>query len=311
MDPAFRKFTNLDEKNRRLMKTTSHPVKCFCILLIAGLILAGNSHAESLFKDRRIYLSNDDNHIFKVGVTGTTAGYNFIALIENAKQESISLGELGYWEMVDDPPSSLRNYDLQLVVKNQYKGKFQIEFEYDRRRHDIRYRVLDGAVHVELDSSDYYPTLVIDQLAHVTLKGDEIIIRKGANIFLFYDFNSFDADLRKYYGKVKRLMKNPDFSHHFYYYESGSYDSYYFKTYQNVTKLDTDKMGLSLEDGTLKYYQKVLDHLKTLHGADFADQIIIISRFGKQHSRQLKKYASEIGMSRNMVVTLWSYDDIK
>jgi hypothetical protein len=293
------------------MKTLRHSVKWFCIFLITGWISSGNIHAESLFQGRRIHLSNDDNHLFKVGVTGTTAGYNFIALIEKAKQESIALGDLGYWEMVDDPPSSLRNYDLQVLIKNQYKGKFQIEFEYDRRRRDIRYRVLEGAVRVELDSSDYYPTLIVEQLAHVTLTDDEIIIRKGAKLFLFYDFNSFDADLRKYYGKVKRLMKNPDFAHHFYYYEAGSYDSYYFKTYQNVSKLDTDKMGLSLEDGTLKYYQQVIDHLKTLHGSDFADQVIIISRFGKKHSKQLKKYASEIGMSRNMVVTLWSYDDIK
>ena len=293
------------------MKTTWHCVKWFCIFLAAGWALAGYAQADTLFKGRRINLSNDDNRTFKVGVTGTTAGYNFIALIENAKQESISLGDLGYWEMVNDSPSFLRNYDLQLVIKNHYKGKFQIEFEYDRQQQDIRYRVMEGAVQVKLDSSEYYPTLIVDHVASAALRPEEDIIPSGSKRFLFYDFNSFDADLRKYYGNVKRLFKNPDFSHRFYYYESGGYNSYYFKIYQDVDKLDTDKMGLSLEDGTLKYYQKVLDNLKSLHGTDFADQAIIISRFGKKYSKELKKYAHEIGMAKHMVVTLWSYEDIQ
>jgi hypothetical protein len=293
------------------MKTKIHPVKWFCIFLLAGWTLAGEIHAETLFKGRRIQLSNDNNRVFKVGLTGTTAGYNFLALIENAKQESISLGELGYWELVADPPSSLRNYDLQLVIKNRYKGKFQIEFTYDRSQQDIRYRILNGPVRAKLDSSEYYPALIIDHIAAVTLSDEEGIIRSGSKRFLFYDFDSFDADLRKYYGSVKRLLKNPDFSHYFYYYEAGNYNSYYFKIYQDIEKLDTDKMGLSLENDTLEYYQRVLDNLKSLHGTDFADQIIIVSRFGKKYSRELKIYAYEIGMSRNMIITLWAYGDIQ
>ncbi len=293
------------------MKTKLHPVKWFCIFLLAGWALAGEIHAETLFKGRRIQLSNDNNRVFKIGLTGTTAGYNFLALIENAKQESISLGELGYWELVADPPSSLRNYDLQLVIKNRYKGKFQIEFAYDRSRQDIRYRILNGPVRVKLDSSEYYPALIIDHIAAVTLSDKEGIIRSGSKRFLFYDFNSFDADLRKYYGSVKRFLENPDFSHYFYYYEAGNYNSYYFKIYQDIEKLDTDKMGLSLENDTLEYYQKVLDNLKSLHGTDFADQVIIVSRFGKKYSRELKIYAYEIGMSRNMIITLWAYEDIQ
>ena len=106
-------------------------------------------------------------------------------------------------------------------------------------------------------------------------------------------------------------MKNPDYSLNYYYYESSNYNTYYFKTYQNAGQLDTDKMGLSLENGTLAYYQGILDNLKTLYGSDFADQIIIVSRFGKPFARQLKAYAHEIGMSKDMVVTFWSYDDIE
>jgi hypothetical protein len=293
------------------MKTKLHPIKWFCIFLLAGWTLAGEIHADTLFKGRRIQLSNDNNRVFKVGLTGTTAGYNFLALIENAKQESISLGELGYWELVADPPSSLRNYDLQLVIKNRYKGKFQIEFAYDRSRQDIRYRILNGPVRVKLDSSEYYPALIIDHIAAVTLSDEEGIIRSGSKRLLFYDFNSFDADLRKYYGSVKRFLKNPEFSHYFYCYEAGNYNSYYFKIYQDIEKLDTDKMGLSLENDTLEYYQGVLDNLKSLHGTDFADQVIIVSRFGKKYSRELKIYAYEIGMSRNMLITLWTYGDIQ
>jgi len=167
------------------MKTKLHPVKWFCIFLLAGWALAGEIHADTLFKGRSIQLSNDNNRVFKVGLTGTTAGYNFLALIENAKQESISLGELGYWELVADPPSSLRNYDLQLVIKNRYKGKFQIEFAYDRSQQDIRYRILNGPVRVKLDSSEYYPTLNIDHIAAVTLSDEEGIIRSGSKRFLF------------------------------------------------------------------------------------------------------------------------------
>ena len=96
----------------------------FCIIITAGWIFPGDLSANSLFQGRRIHLTNEDNRIFTIGVTGTTAGYNYRALIENARQESISLGEFGYWESIDDPPSFLRNYDLQLVIKNNFKGKF-------------------------------------------------------------------------------------------------------------------------------------------------------------------------------------------
>lgn len=295
----------------RQMKTKWHPTRWFCIMLIVGWSLAGDVCAETLFNGRRIYLNNDDSQTFKIGVTGTTAGYNFIALIENAKQESISLSKLGYWELVQDPPSFLRNYDLQLFIKKNYKGNFQLEFRYDQQKKDIRYRILDGPIQVSLDNSEYYPTLTVDHIAALPAGSQEGVIRSGSKRFIFYDFNSFDADLRRYYGSVKRLLKNPDFSHTFYCYESSNYNSYYFKTYKNSAELDSDKMGLSLEDGSLEYYHKVLDNLKSLHGTDFADQVIIVSRFGKKYSKELKKYALEIGMSKNMVVTLWSYDDIQ
>ena len=70
-------------------------------------------------------------------------------------------------------------------------------------------------------------------------------------------------------------------------------------------------MGLSLENGSLEYYQKVLDNLKALHGVDFANQLIIVSRFGKKFSNELKQYAYEIGINRDMVVTFYSFDDIE
>lgn len=287
------------------------PIQWFLILLIACGVLAGDVCADSLFKDRQINLSNDKNKTFSVGVTGTTAGYNYIALVENAKQESISLGELGYWERVADPPSFLRNHDLQLIVKNQATGRFKLEFEYDRQRQDISFRIVEGAVEVKLDHNEYYPTLIITSVVPVkpALEADRLPI--GAKRFLFFDFNSFDVDLRKYYGSVKVLLNKPDYSPHFYYYEASNYNSYYFKTLQTVEGLDTDKMGLSLEDGTLTYYQKVLDNLKSRLGTDFADQIIIVSRFGKKLSEEIKRYAYEIGMNRKMVITLWSYDDIR
>ncbi|MBW1913214.1 MAG: hypothetical protein JRI43_08705, partial [Deltaproteobacteria bacterium] len=103
-----------------------------CVCMIASLSFTGVIRADSLFEGRQINLSNSDNRVFSVGVTGTTAGHNYLALIENARQESISLGDLGYWELVPDPPASLRNYDLQLIVRNNYTGIFQIEFEYIR-----------------------------------------------------------------------------------------------------------------------------------------------------------------------------------
>jgi hypothetical protein len=281
------------------------------IFWITGWLLAVDTGAERLFEGRQIHLSIDDNSTFSTGVTGTTAGYNYIALIKNAKQESISLGDLGYWELVADPPSSLRNYDLQLIIKNRSKGTFQIAFEYDKQRQDISYRIQEGAVQVQLDNSGYYPALIIDSIASDILIDDEDVAPTVSKRLLFFDFNSFDADLRRYYGSIKHLLKNKGYVHFFYYYESGSYNSYYFKTYKDTGKLDTDKMGLSLEDGTLAYYQKVLDNLKSRFGTDFADQIVIVSRFGKRHAKKLKNYAQEAGMSKDMILTFWSYDDIR
>jgi len=288
-----------------------HIFNWLSIFLITGWSLAGNISADDLFKGRQIHLSTDDNSAFSIGVTGTTAGYNYIALIETAKQESISLGDLGYWESVADPPSFLRNYDLQLIIKNRSTGKFQIAFKYDKHRQNINYRIKEGAVKIKLDSSEYYPALIIDSIAPKIISGEESVIRVDSKRFLFFDFNSFDADLRKYYGSLKRLLKDTGYTHFFYCYESGNYNSYYFKIYQNTGKLDTDKMGLSLEDGTPEYYQKVLDNLKSHFGTDFADQVIIVSRFGKKNSKELKRYAHEIGMSRDMIITFWSYDDIQ
>jgi len=286
-------------------------VKWICIFLLAGGILTGESGAESLFKGRHIFLSNDDNHIFRIGITGTTAGYNFFALVTGAKQESVSLGDLGYWEKVPDAASFLRNYDLQLTIQNAYDGQFQIEFEYDKTIKDILYRVLEGPVTVTLDNQGYYPALIVKKIASAVVAAEKEAMEKGVMRFLFFDFNSFDADLRKHYGIVKKLLNNPDYRAYFYYYESAGYNGYYFKTYKDTNKLDTEKMGLSLEDGTLEYYQKVLDNLKSRHGRDFTGQIILVTRFGKKYAKDLKKYAHDIGVSGDMVVTIWSYEDVK
>ena len=106
-------------------------------------------------------------------------------------------------------------------------------------------------------------------------------------------------------------MKKTGSNNYFYYYESDDYNSYYFKTFKNVGELDTDKMGLSLEDGTLPYYQKILDNLKSLYGTDFAEQVIIITRFGSKFDKDLKRYTREIGLGEGMDVTFWSYDQLK
>jgi hypothetical protein len=296
-------------KEKVNLKIQSVSIVLFCLLLVGSM--TGVCSAQGLFRDRHIRMDNDDNHIFSIGVTGTTAGYHFTALIENAKQQSISLGAMGYWELVPDPPSSLRNYDLQLIIRNHVEGKFEIEFKYDREKEDIRYRVKSGRVRVTKDSSGYYPALTIASAPEAEGLDDGVVFRKGARRILFFDFNSFDSDLRKYYGKIKALMDTPDYIYRFYCYESGNYDSYYFKTFDSVGMLDTDKMGLSLEDGSREYYQRVLDNLKSLLGVDFADQVIIVSKFGRQYARDLKRYAHEIGMNREMVVTFWSYDDIE
>jgi len=281
----------------------------FLLMLLLGY--APGIHADALFTGRKILLNNDKNSSFRIGITGTTAGHNYLALIENAKEESISLGDLGYWELVSDPPSFLRNYDLQLIVKNNYKGNFQIEFNYNNQRHNIDYRIKEGLIEVKIDNSGYYPALIIDGVKSlVQMLGEG---GAGGNLknLLFFDFNSLDVDLRKYYGNIKSVMNKSDAGHYFYYYESGGYNSYYFKTYKDVAELDTDKMGLSLEDGSLEYYQKILDNLKSLFGTGFADRVIIISRFGSKFSKELTKYANEIGLGEDMDITFWSYDQIQ
>jgi hypothetical protein len=286
------------------------PIKSLLFFIIFFSFTA-DINADSLFEGREIYLNNEENDVFRIGITGTTAGYNYLALIEDAKQESISLGDLGYWELVKDPPSYLRNNELQLIVENSYKGKFQIEFNYNNNSHDIDYKIKEGLIELTLDNSDYYPKLIIKGIASVTQLLEEGILSGESDILLFFDFNSFDVDLRKYYGSIKSLLSGNDSNHYFYYYEAGDYDSYYFKTYEDVAQLDTDKMGLSLEDGTLEYYQKVLDNLKSRFGSEFADRLFIISRFGNEFSDELKNYAHEIGMGDKMEVIFWSYDQIQ
>ena len=292
------------KKSWRLFKRPS-------LFLVLLLFFSADINADPLFKGRKIYLNNNENSVFRIGLTGTTAGYNYLALIEDAKEESISLGDLGYWELVDDPPSFLRNYDIQLIVENSFKGKFQLEFTYDEKSHNIDYRIKEGSILVKLDDSEYYPKLIIEGVASVAQLLEEGILSGDSNSLLFFDFNSFDVDLRKHYGSIKRLLSGADADHYFFYYEAGDYNSYYFKTYKDVSQLDTDKMGLSLEDGTLDYYQKILDNLKSRFGSEFADRLIIISRFGNKFSDELSNYAREIGMSDDMEVIFWSYDQIQ
>ena len=134
-------------------------------MLSACWLFAAGAVAEGLFEGREIYLSNTANKVIRIGVTGTTSGHNFVALMENARQESISLGKLGYWEKVPDPPSFLRNYDLQLTAKNRSAGNFRLELAYNPAGKDIRFRVLEGAVKVSLDQSGYYATLFHLQFA--------------------------------------------------------------------------------------------------------------------------------------------------
>jgi len=287
-------------------------IKLACLFLAVSWFCSTAVFAAGLFEGREIYLSNPANKAIRMGVTGTTSGHNFIALLANTRQESISLGELGYWEKVPDPPSFLRNFDLQLNVKNQSAGNFRLELAYDPAGKDILLKVLEGQVKVSLDKSHYYPTLVIEDTAPVVTAAPVKTPSPAAlNRVLFFDFNSFDADLRKHYGKVKKLLNNARFKTYFYYYESTDYNTYYFRTYQDTARLDTEKMGLSLENGTLVYYQKVLDNLKSLHGNDIAGEIILVTRYGKKYSRALKKYARDIGVSDGTSVVIWSYEDVQ
>ncbi len=282
------------------------------LLIGTSWLFATCAMATSLFGGREIYLSDPAKSVIRIGVTGTTSGHNFLALVKNARQESISLGELGYWEKVPDPPSFLRNYDLQLTIKNNADDNFQLELAYYPNEKDIRFRVLEGQVKVQLDHSAYYPTIVIEDKAPVIATATVVTAPPSAlKRALFFDFNSFDANLRKHYGQVKNLLNNPKFAAYFYYYESAEYEKYYFKTYQDTAKLDTEKMGLSLEDGTLAYYQKVLENLKALHGSNIAGEIILVTRFGKKYSQALSKYARDIGFGRDATVVIWSYEDLQ
>lgn len=277
------------------------------IVALAVLAAVQSAAAAGLFKDRRIYLSDDSNRSFRIGVTGTTAGANYIALIEDAREQAIALGDLGYWELVPDPPSFLRNHDLQLLVRNRARGRFQLLFEYDRHRHDIGYRVKEGAVTVRLDDSGYYPVLVIES----ETGSAGVVPADGLQRTVFFDFNSFDADLRRYYGSVKDLVGNPGYTAYFYYYEAGGYDGYYFRTFRRAGELDTEKMGLSIESGRPAYYQRVLDNIKARHGSDFADQIILVTRFGRPFEDELRRYAREIGLTDRMSLAIWSYADLE
>lgn len=294
------------------MKAMTTVLIRICLLVAAGWVFASGAFAASLFEGREIYLSDPAHKVIRIGVTGSTSGHNFLALLKNAQQESISLGKLGYWEKVPDPPSFLRNYDLQLTVKNNTDGTFQVELAYSPAAKDIQFRVIEGSIKVKLDRSDYYPTLVIDDAAPV--KAAAVVSAPPPKInkrSLFFDFNSFDADLRRHYGQVKRLMSNPGFTAYFYYYESAEYDQYFFRTYRDTARLDTEKMGLSLEDGTLVYYQKVLENLKALHGNDLAGEIILVTRFGKKYAQTLEKYARDIGIGKQAPVRIWSYEDVR
>lgn len=283
---------------------------CFSLFFLIVMIFSEVLFADVLFKGRNINIGDEALRTFTIGVTGTTAGHNYIALKENARQDAISLGELGFWERVPDPPSYLRNYDLQIIIENNYKGRFLIEFKYIEEKKDLHYLVKEGDVLIKINKEGYYPKLIIDSMASLGNKGEESIKEGGKGRLFFFDFNCFDVDLRKYYGKIKEQLKDKSFTHYFYYYESGNYNSYYFKVYANVNEMDTDKMGLSSENSTLKYYQDVLDNIRSHFGKDFKGSITIVTRFGNKFSYELKKYASEIVSGTEVDVNILSYDDI-
>jgi len=71
----------------KMMKRKRRVLEWLCILWILSCLFVAHLDAASLFKGRRIYLSDDDKRVFKIGVTGTTAGYNYIALVEDAQQD--------------------------------------------------------------------------------------------------------------------------------------------------------------------------------------------------------------------------------
>ncbi len=281
-----------------------------CGLVFLMLFVSATARADTLFAGRDIFLTREANKVLTVGLTGSTSGAHFIALNENASQESISLGQLGYWERVPDPPSFLRNTDLQLVVQNQAKDHFLIELTYQPETRDIAYRLLKGSVHIELDTSAYYPVLVVTGVRPEASAPETAAVSDDAGRMLFFDFNSFDTDLRVNYGKVKRVLSDPSYDVHFYYYEASGYSDYHFRIFSDTSQLDTEKMGLSLEDGSLAYYQKVLDNLKAAYGDKLSGHLILVTRFGKPHAAALKRYARDIGLGTHLDLSVWSYDDV-
>ena len=69
-------------------------------------------------------------------------------------------------------------------------------------------------------------------------------------------------------------------------------------------------MGLSLENGKLSYYQAVLDNLKSRYGDDFADEIVLVTGYGKTHASALIRYARDIGISAGMTLRFLSYEEL-
>jgi hypothetical protein len=289
------------------------------MLLAAGCILAvccpvaaaGNAEPEGLlFKDREIHLELPLNAQVTFGVTGTTAGRRFIALATEARQQPIDLSALGYWEKVADPPSSLRNHDLQVMVHNRFNGRFKIELAYDPGHRQIRYRVVGGDVLVQVDGGSYVPLLTVVPKAEHGAVSPATQPTSGRRL-VFFDFNSFDGDLKQYYGKIKRLMQNRTVAPYFFCYEAAGYDSYFFRIYSDPGRLDTAKMGLSLENGSLGYYQKALENLKAHKGEALSGRITLVSRFGHDHAIALNQFARDIGIAVDGDIRFRSYSELE
>jgi hypothetical protein len=287
------------------------------LLAVAWLSVCRPAGAEEtaiagiLFQGREIHLQQPRNQQVTFGRTGSTAGRAFIPLAGDAGRQALDLGKLGYWEKVADPPSFLRNTDLQVMVHDRTDTRFRIELAYDGKRRHIRFRVLEGAVAVRLDDSDTIPLLtIVPTGGRAATPAASLTPPSGSRIVIF-DFNSFDGDLKPFYGRIKRLMQDSAAATFFYCYEADGYDPYFFKVYRDPGKLDTAKMGLSLEDGSLAYYQKVLENLKARQGDQLNGRLTLVSRFGGTHAVALNRFARDIGIAADGDIRFQSYSELE
>jgi len=254
--------------------------------------------------------NNTKNVIFKIDLIYDKKAKNFnYSIINGQNYIKIMVDNSETFPLLIINPKTLeKKYYMDL--KQKMPGG-EIEIIYNNYSRKINYKTTK-TIWVNLDQviNKSLIKFVINNYDYECdhIQDDRLIFKSKP--FVFYDFNSTESVLKKYYPNILKIIKENNYYSFFYYYKTldkNQEDS--FNVIQKSADIKGNTIGIFYEIRDVDYYLEIINKLFSIFGKDgnFTNKIILISRYGKNISKELNDI---LDLQYKVEIVFKSYDDL-